>query len=180
MPLDLTGVDLPTLEMRTARLVLRPFRPDDEEAVLAACQDPEILRWTVRLPDPYTRADAAAWVRDIAPAARADGTGLQCAVEADGELVGAAGLELGTAVEVGYWIAASARRRGYATEATRALADWALAHGAEQVRLRTAVGNTGSQAVAEAAGFTRREVVRRGLTHLDGTREDAVLFVREL
>jgi RimJ/RimL family protein N-acetyltransferase len=90
--LDFTAVDLTTEELRTARLLLRPPRPDDEEAVFLACQAPEVLRWTVSLPDPYTRADARVWVRGIAPGERAEGRGLPCVVEADGALVGSAGL----------------------------------------------------------------------------------------
>jgi RimJ/RimL family protein N-acetyltransferase len=177
--LELTGVDLTLEELRTDRLLLRPPRPDDADAVLAACQDPEILRWTASLPDPYTRADAEAWVGDVAPRERAEGRGLPNVVAADGELAGSAGLVFldGTRVEVGYWIAPWARRRGYATEATVALAGWAFAHGAERVVLRAAVGNDASQAVARRAGFRPDGVQRGGLRKLDGTRLDAAVFV---
>ena len=48
-------MELPTL--RDDDLVLRPKRPDDADAITAACQDPEIARWTF-VPSPYTRADA--------------------------------------------------------------------------------------------------------------------------
>ena len=41
---DLSGIDLPTEAVRTERLVLRPFRPDDVDAVHAACQSPDIAR----------------------------------------------------------------------------------------------------------------------------------------
>jgi RimJ/RimL family protein N-acetyltransferase len=51
-------MELPTL--RDGDLVLRPKRPDDLDAVTAACQDPEIPRWTF-VPSPYTRADAEAY-----------------------------------------------------------------------------------------------------------------------
>lgn len=179
MTLELTGVDLTTEEIRTDRLLLRPPRPDDADAVLAACQDPEILRWTASLPDPYTRADAEAWVGDIAPAERAEGRGLPCVVEAVGGLAGSAGLTFLAPgrVEVGYWTAPWARRRGYATEATVALAGWAFAHGAAQVVLRTAVGNTASQEVARRAGFRPDGVRRGGLHKVDGTRLDAAVFL---
>jgi RimJ/RimL family protein N-acetyltransferase len=184
MPLDLTGVDLGALEIRTERLLLRPPRPADEDAVLRACRDPEVLRWTARLPDPYTRADAEAWVRDIAPGERADGHGLPCVVEAGGALAGSCGLTFlgaraGADAEVGYWTAAGSRGRGYATEATRALTGWAFEHGARRVRLLTLPGNAASQAVARKAGFHPAGVLRGGITRLDGTRCDAALFVRE-
>jgi RimJ/RimL family protein N-acetyltransferase len=183
VPLDLTTVDLTTEVIRTARLLLRPPRREDEDAVHRACQDPEVLRWTASLPDPYTRADAEAWVQEIAPAERAEGRGLPCDVEAGGELVGSAGLLLHqrggtTQVEVGYWMAPWARRRGYATEATVALTEWAFAHGAEQVQLFTAIGNAASQGVARRAGFAPAGVRRGGITKLDGSRKDAAVFVR--
>ena len=53
--------------LSAGRLRLRAVEPADVEAVLQACQDPEVLRWTVALPDPYTRADAETFVRVIAP-----------------------------------------------------------------------------------------------------------------
>jgi RimJ/RimL family protein N-acetyltransferase len=182
--LSLAGVDLATAEIRTDRLLLRPPRPEDEDAVLRACQDPEVLRWTARLPDPYTRADAAEWVREIAPAERAGGHGLPCVVEADGALVGSCGLTVldprsGADAEVGYWTAAWARRRGHATAATRALTGWAFDHGAGRVRLLTLLGNDASQEVARRAGFRAEGVLRGGITRLDGSRCDAALFVRD-
>ena len=59
--MDLTLVDLPTQVVRTERLVLRPYRPGDVEAVHRACQDSEIQRW-LRVPSPYTEADAVEFV----------------------------------------------------------------------------------------------------------------------
>ncbi|CCH90063.1 protein of unknown function [Modestobacter italicus] len=43
--MDLSDIDLTTEVVRTERLVLRPFRPDDVDAVFTACQDPDIGRW---------------------------------------------------------------------------------------------------------------------------------------
>lgn len=59
-------------------------------------------------------------------------------------------------VEIGYDLAVAARGKGYATEALRALGDWALAQ--EGVRLVTArvdPGNTASRHVLERGGFRR-------------------------
>lgn len=183
MPLDLSSVDLPTEVVRTERLVLRPHREDDVEAIVAACQDPDIARWISALPWPYTRDDAVAYVRDISTGGRARGTGLDCAIEADGEFLGSCGLNhlpssgrLGP--EIGYWIAPAARRRGVAAEAASGLAAWALGHGAPRVHLFTDVTNAASQAVARRAGFTEEGVVRSCLDYRDGSRADAVLFAR--
>lgn len=179
--MDLTLIDLPTEVVRTERLVLRPYRPDDVAAVHRACQDAEIQRWITVLPVPYTEADALAFVTETTVSGRAEGRGLLTAVEADGEFVGSAGLHLtpghlGPAV--GYWIAPWGRGRGFAAEAAHGLAEWALGLGAPRVHLMADVGNTASQAVAVRAGFTREGVVRSCLDHRDGSRGDAVLFGR--
>jgi RimJ/RimL family protein N-acetyltransferase len=181
VPLDLTGVDLTTVVVRTERLVLRPYRPEDADVVYRACQDPSMHRWLTALPSPYTRVDAGTWVHETAPAERAEGRGMPAAVETDGELVGSGGLHLvpgRLGPEIGYWIAPWARGHGYAAEAARGLADWALAHGAPRVHLYADVGNAASQAVARRAGFTQEGVVRSCLEYRDGTRGDAVLFGR--
>jgi RimJ/RimL family protein N-acetyltransferase len=179
--MDLTGVDLTTEVVRTERLLLRPWRPDDVAVVHRACQDPEIQRWNIAIPSPYTLDDARVYVLDVAPRSRAAGTGMPVAIEADGELVGASGLRFGDSIlgpDIGYWMAPWARDRGYAAETTRALADWVLAHGAPRVHLYADVRNVASHRVARRAGFSKEGVVRSGLEYRDGTRGDAVLFSR--
>lgn len=180
--MELDGIDLTTEVVRTDRLVLRPYRPGDVDTVYRAGQDPDLQRWLTALPSPYTREAAAEFVTGIAPRGREAGTDLSCAIEVDGELVGSCGLHALTTgrlgPEIGYWVAPWARRCGYAAEAARGLADWAIGRGAARVHLFTDVGNTASQAVARRAGFTREGVVRRCLTYRDGQRADAVLFGR--
>jgi len=179
--MDLSAVDLRTEVVCTERLVLRPYRPEDEDAVFAACQDTDIQRWNTAIPSPYTRAVAREWVRDLAPRERATGRGMPVVIEAGGQLAGSSAVEfipglLGPAI--GYWIAPWARRRGYAAEAARALTDWAFQLGAPRVHLFVDVANAPSQAVARRAGFTQEGVVRAALEYRDGSRADAVLFGR--
>ncbi len=181
MSLDLSGVDLVTEVVRTDRLVLRPFRPDDVDDIFRASQDAETQRWLTAIPVPYTRDDARQFVEVVAPRDRSDGLGLSTVLEADGTLVGTAGIyfrpgRLGP--EIGYTVAPWGRRRGYAAEAAAGLAEWGLRRGAPRVHLYTDVGNTASQAVARRAGFTQEGVVRSCLEYRDGTRSDAVLFGR--
>ncbi|MDP9392710.1 MAG: GNAT family N-acetyltransferase [Actinomycetota bacterium] len=180
MPLDFS-VDLTTEVVRTERLVLRPYRPDDVDAVLRACQDPLIQRGINALPHPYTEEVARNWVCEQAPRERAEGRGMPTVVESAGELVGSSGVHLAhnrLGPEIGYWIAPEARGHGYAAEAARGLAEWALRLGAPRVHLYADVGNTASQATARKAGFTQEGVVRSCLEYRDGTRGDAVLFGR--
>lgn len=179
--MDLSLIDLPSEVLRTERLVLRPYRPDDVEAVHRACQAADIQRWITAIAVPYSAEDARAWVEELAPAERAEGAGLPSVIEADGELVGSAGVHLRPGrlgPEIGYWVAPWGRGRGYAAEAAHGLAAWALGLGAPRVHLFADVANTASQAVAVRAGFTREGVVRSCLEYRDGTRGDAALFSR--
>jgi RimJ/RimL family protein N-acetyltransferase len=179
--IDLSGIDLATELVRTERLVLRPFRDDDVEAVFAGCQDPDVQRW-INIPVPYTPEDARAFVTEESPAQRRAGSGTSLAIEAGGRVVGATGVHrigqhpLGP--EIGYWVAPEARGHGYAAEAAHALADWALGLGAPRVYLVADVGNAASHTVARRAGFSREGVLRSYLAYRNGSRGDAVLFSR--
>ena len=179
--LDLTGVDLATESVRTARLLLRPFRADDVDDVHRASQDPESQRWITALPVPYTREDARRFVEDVAGRERTDRLGLSVVVEDDSGFAGTAGLYLRPGrlgPEIGYTVAPWARGRGYASETARALADWGVTHGAPRVHLYVDVRNGPSLSVARRAGFTQEGVVRGCLEYRDGSRGDAALFGR--
>ena len=166
----------PTLTGRTVRL--RPWRPDDVDAVLAACQDPEIQRWT-EVPVPYRREHAAAFVGEIADATAAAGGG-QFAVDVldGGALAGAMTLfpprdGVGAA---GYWTVAAHRGRGYTAEALRLLAAWALDDlGLRRVELVVDPANVGSRRVAESAGFRAEGVLRQRSLHR-GVPVDDVIY----
>ncbi|WP_329037899.1 GNAT family N-acetyltransferase [Streptomyces sp. NBC_00178] len=159
----------------TDRLLLRPFEPGDADAVYAACQDPDIRRWTV-VPSPYTRADAELFTRDLSPAGWQDDTMYNFAVlrRDGGELTGALGLgrrNPGT-LEVGYWTAAAHRGAGYTTEAVLGAARWAFtALSADRVEWRAEIGNAPSRAVALRAGF-RMEGDQRSALVNKGVRRD--------
>jgi RimJ/RimL family protein N-acetyltransferase len=177
--LDLGGVDLPTELLRTARLVLRPWTDDDVDEVTRAYQDPQMARWMPG-PAPFTRDDAAAFVRRTAEN-RAAGQSLFAAVEAGGRLVGSVGLHFGSSLlgpGLGYWTAPSARGHGYAAEAAAAVARWAFAHGAHRVHLLADVDNLPSQVVARRAGFVEEGRMRSALPYRDGRFGDALLFSR--
>jgi RimJ/RimL family protein N-acetyltransferase len=179
VPIELDGLDLSTVVLRTERLVLRPWRPDDVDEVTRAHQDAEMLRW-LPVPAPYTRDDAAALIARTT-AAREERTGLLTVVEADGQLVGSAGLHFPQTLlgpMIGYWTAPWGRGRGYAVEAAAALTEWAFTHGAHRVQLMADVDNLPSQEVAHKAGFREEGRVRAVLPYRDGRYGDAVLFAR--
>ncbi|MFE7563433.1 GNAT family N-acetyltransferase [Kitasatospora sp. NPDC057500] len=145
--------------LTTDRLVLRAPGEGDVDAILAACQDEEIQRWTV-VPVPYGREDAEYFVHDLAVNGRRTGDNLVwCVFEREsGALVGSQGLTAcpgrpGTA-EVGWWAAKEFRGRGYTAEAAAAVARYGLRDlGLRRLEWLAYVGNDGSRAVAERIGF---------------------------
>jgi len=147
---------MPTI-LRDGDLVLRPKRAGDVDAITAACQDPEIPRWT-RVPSPYTRADAEFFLARSAEEEAAGRTLNLLAVDAaDDRLLGSFSLmELDRDPaygEIGYWVAAEARGRGVATRAVRLLTQWALEQGRTDLEVLPHKDNGPSRRVAEKAGY---------------------------
>jgi RimJ/RimL family protein N-acetyltransferase len=152
-------------------VLLRPFETDDVPAIVAACRDPEIPRWT-SVPSPYTEADALHWLESD------EEETLAIVDRSTGELLGSIGVRTfdDGVGEVGYWVKREARGRGVATRALALVSQWALG-GKELVRfqLRADVENEASQRVAEKAGFVREGVLRSSL-ELKGERRDVIMY----
>lgn len=163
---------------------LRPWAAQDAPRLREACSDPVIPEFIPLIPSPYTEETARWWIGEGAPAAWRAGGAAWAVVDPDtGDLLGGAGmgqvLPERAQAELGYWVAPWARRRGVATAATRAVADWAFAErGIARMELLTAPRNAASQRVALAAGFTREGVRRGGATLRDGSRGDYIVFAR--
>jgi ribosomal-protein-serine acetyltransferase len=162
--------------LETERLLLRPFDEGDADDLLAAGEDPEILRW-MPWASRQTRQTAIDWCTTHAhpDPSRA----MNFAIVAGDRFAGSIGLSrtdwTDGRSEVGYWIAPWARRKGYAVEATRGAAAYAFEKGMHRIELLTAVANRASQGVAEKAGFTRECVLREAMLIRAG-RVDAVLY----
>ncbi|MGM1017534.1 MAG: GNAT family N-acetyltransferase [Actinomycetota bacterium] len=163
--------------LRTERLLLRAPADSDVDAITAACQDPEIPRWTT-VPSPYTRDDAVSFVQ-LTTQWWEDGVETVWAVHHEGTLVGAVGLHriaphpAGGAAELGYWMAAEARGRGFLVEASRAVIDWSFRElDLARVQWRAVVGNVPSARAARALGFRYEGTLRQALAGQRG-RDDA-------
>jgi RimJ/RimL family protein N-acetyltransferase len=147
---------LPAPTLTDGEVTVRGLRESDIPAIVVACQDPEIPRWT-RVPWPYTREDAKRFLASAATEAAA-GEALALAVtREDDRLIGTVGLmELdgGGSGEIGYWTAAEARGRGMTTRAVILVRDWAHeALGLTTIEILSHRDNRPSQLVAERAGF---------------------------
>jgi RimJ/RimL family protein N-acetyltransferase len=99
----------------------------------------------------------------------------------ESEVLGGSGLHtrLGpNALEIGYWIRASEIGRGFAREATAALAKVAFrVCGVARVEIHVEPGNDASLRIPRALGFTEEATLRRRLPAPDGEVErDVVVF----
>jgi ribosomal-protein-alanine N-acetyltransferase len=151
----------PGPELRTERLLLRRWRPEDVGPFAAMNLDPVVMEHFPSMPTPRQTAE---FVGRIEHEFEERGFGLW-AVEVPGSasFIGFVGLHevafdahFTPAVEVGWRLAAAHWHRGYASEAARA----AAAHGFETAGLAeiismTTPSNTRSQRVMERIGMTR-------------------------
>jgi RimJ/RimL family protein N-acetyltransferase len=158
------------------RLRLRPFTPADAPEVERLAGDRRIAETTLNIPHPYPRGAAEAWIA-LHKQEWTKGRALNLALERrdDGALLGAIGLRVEpdhARAEIGYWIGVPYWGNGYATEATRALVDYAFdALGLNRVYAYHFTGNPASGRVLQKAGMryegTRREHMRKWGAFLD-------------
>jgi len=145
-------------ELSDGVVLVRPPLEADAPSIVAACQDPEISRFTT-IPAPYEWHHAAGWISG-APEMWRSGTSTPMVVvdATTGHLLGACGfVEIGEdQAEIGYWVKRQARGRGVATRAVLLVTHWGLTDfGLSLIELLADVRNVPSQRVAEKAGFTR-------------------------
>lgn len=115
--------------IETERLILRELREEDFEALFSVLADSDILRHS-----PYTFDEKRVrnWIAKNRARYGVWGFGLWAVVWREtGEMIGDCGLtvqEIDEAFcpEIGYHIAARFQRRGIASEAARAVRDWAF------------------------------------------------------
>jgi RimJ/RimL family protein N-acetyltransferase len=146
--------------LETDRLLLRPFTPDDFEALFAMQSNPEVTRWLPWGPRDRSEVRTALEKKLQASALREEGDGVSFAVvlKSSGEVIGDGSLWLVSTehrlAEVGYLFHPDHYGRGYATETTRVLLELAF----DEFRVHRVVGrleprNVGSARVLEKAGM---------------------------
>jgi ribosomal-protein-alanine N-acetyltransferase len=162
------------------RCELRGWLADDVPSLVRHANNRNVWRnLRDRFPNPYTLADAQAWVAIAGH--RVPETGFVIAVA--GEAVGGIGIELQTDIyrrsaEIGYWLGESFWGRGIATEAVRAMSEHAFAE-FDLCRLYAKVfeWNPASARVLEKAGYTLEGRLRQSVTK-DGQTIDEMLYAR--
>jgi len=167
-------------ELTDGVVLVRPPVEGDAAAIFAACQDPEVSRFTA-LPAPYEWHHAAEWIAGAPEAWRSRTSTPLVVIDATtGDFLGACGfVELKEEqAEIGYWVKRQARGRGIATRAVVLVTQWGLTDlGLSLIELLADVRNAAPHRVAEKAGYTRDGEVPPP-ARCDGRCERMARFVR--
>ena len=148
-------------ELRTQRLLLRPFRLTDVDDVQAYAGDKEWSRF-LPLPDPYDRVHTEQYIArsfltnwDVRPT---------FAIVLDDTVIGGINLTINKvqqSAELGYAIAREQWGNGFASEAARAVVGWGFeAYALAKIIAKANVENEQSWRVMERIGMTREGVLR--------------------
>ena len=165
--------DLP--DLRTDRLLLRPFRYGDVDDVFAYATDPEWNRY-LGLPEPYTRSMAEEFVARALLAEPEKNP--MWAIVHEGRVCGGIDLRIRRSglAEMGYSIAQRLWGQGLMTEAVRAVVTHAFeSMGIVRIQAYADSRNKGSWRVMEKAGM-KREGVLRSNGAIRGESIDDVLY----
>ena len=161
---------------------LSDILPSDKPAYLEHLNDKAIYDRTLRIPYPYTEADADAWLALLEETTRQQGRPVSWAIRnADDYLIGGCGFDglvggKGHRAEIGYWLARPYWGRGIMSAVVRTACGFAFAEfGLVKIVAHVFAGNAASARVLEKCGFELEGYLRKH--HLkDGRYLDANLY----
>jgi RimJ/RimL family protein N-acetyltransferase len=156
--------------IETPRLKLRSMQADELDAIHLIFSDPKVM--AAFHEPPFTREQTRAWMQRNLDHQTKHGFGLfTVLLKADDQLIGDCGLEVmevdgAQAAELGYDFRSDFWGQGYATEAARAVRDYAFneLHLSRLISL-IRVGNVASRRVAEKVGMHYLSEIVNGPRH---------------
>lgn len=146
--------------IRTERLELRPLRIDDGPALLPLIANWDVVRWLARVPWPYTAAHMDDYLARVT--GDADSARVPLVIVLDDSPIGqivvvgqSGGGQPDRDGGVGFWLGQPYWKRGYLSEALRALTEHEFASrpDVEAIHSGWFEGNAASARVHEKAGF---------------------------
>jgi RimJ/RimL family protein N-acetyltransferase len=161
----MAGMSLPAPRLHTARLRLRPVTSTDADALFAMHSSAHVLRfWDA---PPWSERERAERFVAACQQMAEEGSGSRPAIErvSDGAFIGWCGLTRWNpdyrSASLGYCLVDTAWGHGYATEAARALLQWAFdTLDLNRVQAETDTRNAASARVLEKLGFQREGTLR--------------------
>jgi RimJ/RimL family protein N-acetyltransferase len=147
---------------------LSEFLPSDKPALIGHLNDRDIYERTLRIPFPYTDADADDWLALVAKTTKQQGRPVQWAIRTgDDALIGGGGFDgfqIGKShrAEVGYWLAKPCWGREIMTAVVRRLCRLAFEEfGLVEVTAHIFSDNPASARVLEKCGFREGGCLRK-------------------
>jgi ribosomal-protein-alanine N-acetyltransferase len=169
------------LSLRTERLQLTEFEPDDAATIVRLAGARQIADTTISIPHPYRLEDAEAFIQAQVPRME-EGSAATFAIRlaAGRQLIGVVSLTKidleHQQAELGYWIGTDWWGKGYATEAARAVVRFGFdVIGLNRIYAHHMARNPASGRVLERVGM-RREGVLRQRVRKWGRFEDVVVY----
>ena len=160
------------IAFKTARLVLRHLRPDDLDALHELCSDPDVMRW-VGDGTSLSRTDCERWIAVSQQNYATRGFGNFAVASRDtGEFMGYGGIvyaRQSSDAEIIYALAKRYWRKGYVSELTPVLLDFAL----KQCNLKRVIAT-----IAPENMVSRRIVERAGMLFENETLDEDGLPMR--
>lgn len=170
-------------ELTTERLLLRPYKAADLSSLLKAVllSAPQLRLWLDWCAEDYDQHDAYAWIMASQQNWQLD-TGYELAIfdRTNEQLIGSISLnnisQLLNSAELGYWIRTDYQRQGIATEACRAIAEFAFnTLCLTRLEIVTHTGNLASQRTALACR-AKFECTARNRIYSSGEACDGLVF----
>jgi len=166
------------LELKTC--VIRPWRPGDEESLVEHANNYNIWRnLRDRFPHPYTMEDARKWIR----LAGEESPQTNFAIVVDGKAIGGIGLVMNgdihrCSAEIGYWLGEAFWGRGIATEAVRALTQWAFDNfDLSRIYAGVLEWNPASMRVLEKAGYQLEGRLRKAVVKQNRVMDELIYSI---
>ena len=168
-----------------ALLALTPFELGDKPNLVRYLNDPVIYRNTLRIPSPYTEADADTWLSNAQETREKNGFVSNWVIRhRELGLIGGIGCFLRTGIEghldeIGYWLGEPFRGKGIMTECVHGLCNrlWETRPPLVRIEAKVHAYNPASARVLEKAGFEREGFARK-LTLKNGELIDTILMAK--
>ena len=111
------------IEIKTDRLILKkPKSKQDILSIVSQIGDWEVVKWLAMVPYPYTYNDCESYLKE------SNNNELALNIFLDNQLIGGVGLHIhnDNYYELGYWLGKDYWGKGYATESSKYLLEYAL------------------------------------------------------
>ncbi|KAJ5066671.1 putative gnat family [Anaeramoeba ignava] len=166
-PNQFSSIKEKEIKIQTKRLELRPLKETDVSRITELLQDKRISDFAAKIPYPYTENHATIFINYTNNHLNE----LNFAIILETELIGIIGLIFepeNKMAEIGYWIGSPYWGNGYATEAAKALIDFAFNHlDVNKVHGKVYSHNNASARVLEKVGMVREGFRKKHALHGD-------------